>query len=177
MNIHYGTVTLRAIEESDLPFCREMINSSYLEGCTVGTNLPVSEDEQRAWFQNHNRQNEIRLMIENKNGPIGMIMVTKIDWINRSGSGGIKLGDMKKLEKGNTQDAVTGLMKYLFEELNFHCIYASVLEDNLLSRRILIDHGFTEEGVLRGRVFKRGAYRNLISYSMLSEEYMERIQR
>ena len=42
------------------------------------------------------------------------------------------------------------------------------------SRKLCKKIGFVEEGTLRQRVYKSGKYKNLISVSMLREEYTKR---
>lgn len=172
MNLKYGTVYLRAIEEEDLEFCREMMNHPGIEVSTVGKAFPVSKREQQNWYQNSTDRNNLRLMIcIPEGGAIGMISLTGIDWINRSAEIGIKFLNSGKRSTQNTADACECILKYSFDELNLHSLYAQVLEDNLLSRKLLLGYGFTQEGVLRERVYKRGAYRNLLVYSLLKSEY------
>ena len=172
MNLKYGTIILRAIEEADLEFCREMINHPGIEISTVGRAFPISAKEQMRWYQTSGDQNNLRLMIcLSEGGPIGMISLTGIDWINRSAEVGIKFLNSVKRSTQNTKDACECLMNYSFEELNLHSLYAQVLEDNLLSQKLLLNYGFTREGILRERVYKRGKYRNLFVYSLLKEEY------
>ena len=172
VNIKYRSIVLRAIEEKDLDFCRDMMNNADIEATTVGKRLPISELQQKNWFlENDNK--DIRLLIENQNGLIGMIMMTDIDWINRSMELGIKLVNTQNRTTENTLDICSGVLQYAFDELNMHCLYANVIEQNLFSRKLLIRYGFHEDGILRERVFKRGQYLNLCTYSLLSHEYCE----
>lgn len=172
MNLQYGTVVLRAIEETDLEFCREMINHPGIEISTVGKSFPVSAGQQLAWYQQNADKNNLRLLIDVSGvGPIGMISLTDIDWINRSAEAGIKFVNSKNRCTENTRDACQCILNYAFDELNLHCVYAKVLDDNLLSRKLLTGYGFTQEGILRERVYKRGAYRDLIVFSLLKSEY------
>lgn len=172
MNIIYKSIILRAIEKEDLEFCREMINSPGIEMSTVGKNLPISREQQMEWFQKGNKEDEIRFLIEVKEiGLIGMAMLTDIHWVNRSAEVGLKLTNKLERSTKNTFDLCECLLRYCFDELNLHSLYAYVLEDNILSRKLLTDFGFNEDGVLRQRVFKRGKYHNLFIYSLTEEEY------
>lgn len=172
MNIDYGTVLLRAIEESDMDFCREMINNPGIETSTVGKNFPVSSAQQIAWFRGQTDAHTLRWIIDVKQvGPIGMVSMTDIDWINRTAEVGVKLVHSKNRTAQNTEDTAKGLIQYAFDELNLNCLYAQVLDDNLLSRKLMRQLKFHEDGILRNRVFKRGCYHDLVQYSLLADEY------
>lgn len=172
MNIDYGTVLLRAIEEGDMDFCREMINNPGMETSTVGKHFPISSAQQIAWFQEQNTEHTLRWIIDVKQiGPIGMVSMTDIDWINRTAEVGIKMIHSKDRTAQNTDDTAKGLIQYAFDELNLHCLYAQVLDDNLLSRKLMRQLRFHEDGILRARVYKRGCYHDLVQYSLLAEEY------
>lgn len=172
MNLIHGTIVLRAIEETDLDFCREMMNHPGIEISTVGKAFPVSARQQLAWFQQNADPNNLRLMIDVPDqGPIGMVSLTNIDWISRSAEAGIKFINTNHRTTQNTMDTAQCILRYAFDELNLHCIYANVLEDNLLSRKLLLRFGFTEEGILRERIYKQGKYQNLVVYSLLKKEY------
>ena len=85
MLIDNGVVLLRAIEYDDLPFLQEMMNDPGIEIMTGGSCFPVSLDRQKRWFESYNQQEELRCMIQIKNGAaIGCIMLTNIDWKNRT---------------------------------------------------------------------------------------------
>ena len=68
MVIDNGTVILRAIEETDLPFLQEMMNDPGIEKMTGGSCFPVSYDRQKRWFESYDQQAELRLMIQIKGG-------------------------------------------------------------------------------------------------------------
>lgn len=174
MVIKYGCITLRAIEERDLDLLFYLINAPEIETCTVGWNFPVSYRAHRQWIEDYRcSSKDIRLMIELSNSKtIGMVMLEDIDWKNRTAEMGIKVGVSQDRMKGDTVDAVRGMLKYAFEELGLNCVRAVILEDNILSHNLCRRVGFTEEGVLRSRTYKRGKFLNLISYSMLKEEFV-----
>ena len=172
MNIDDGTVLLRAIEESDMDFCREMFNNPGIETSTVGKNFPVSAAQQMAWFREQKAEHTLRWVIDVKQtGPIGMVSMTEIDWINRTAEVGVKMVHSRSHTAQNTEDTAKGLIQYAFDELNLNCLYAQVLDDNLLSRKLMRHLRFHEDGILRARVYKRGRYHDLVQYSLLADEY------
>ena len=167
------TVILRAIELSDLSLLLGIINDPEIEKMVGGGSFPVSMDRQIKWFENYDQQSELRCIIQIKDGPaIGVIMLTNIDWRNRTGLTHIKVkAKPEDRRKNDTFDALMGFRNYCFNELNLNCIYSNILEYNLRSRTLAKKCGSVEEGVLRQRIFKDGKYHNLIVTSTLAEDF------
>ena len=177
MVIKYGCVTLRAIEERDADLLFYLINDPVIENCTVGWNFPISYIEHKRWMEQFkNSTKSIKFMIELENShTIGMIMLENLDWKNRTAEIGYKISAPSENRiKGDMTDAVSGMLKYAFNELGFNCISTVILENNMRSRNLCKRTGFTEEGVLRKRVYKDGTSKNLIVVSILKEEFVEK---
>lgn len=177
MNIKYGCVMLRAIEKKDMYILKELLNNPAIEFMTTGGCFPISDFSQEKWFENYDNQKELRCMIDIKdNITIGTIGLVDIDWRNRNAViyGKTLSRDLNNRIKGDYDDALSGIIKYAFDELNLNCIYGPAMEYNYLSRKCLEKHGFQREGILRQRVFKRGRYYNQIMYSLLKEDYVKR---
>lgn len=176
MVIKNGCVTLRAIEERDTDLLFYLINDSEIESCTVGWNFPISYLEHKQWMEGFkNSIKSIKLMIELENSKtIGMIMLENLDWKNRTAEIGYKISAPPGNRiKGDMTDAVRGMLKYAFNELGFNCINTVILENNMPSRNLCKRVGFVEEGILRKRVYKEGEFKNLISVSILKEEFLK----
>ena len=60
MNICGNKVILRALEPSDMPYLREMINDPEMERMVIGWSFPVSEKQQMDWY---NRVMRIRIFV------------------------------------------------------------------------------------------------------------------
>ncbi|MEG3066560.1 GNAT family protein [Acetomicrobium sp.] len=176
MIIENEDITLRAIEESDLELLREMINDPEIESMTGGYSYPVSTYQQRKWFESlANGSNDLRLIIDIKeHGAIGTVMLTDIDWKNRTTQSHWKIANRIDVRcKGYGTRAVKALIKYAFNELNMHCVYCKVIEYNIASQKIVEKIGFKREGILRERIYKNGNYHNVIVWSILKDEFNE----
>ena len=173
MYIDCLNVILRAVEEKDMELLHRMINAPEIECMTVGGCFPVSFDRQKRWFENYDQQKELRCMIEIKGGAtIGMIMLTDIDWRNRTGVLGQKvLARVEERVENDVYNAMMGFLNYAFNELDLQCVYGTVLEYNLLSRKLARKCGLKEEGVLRNRIYKNGKRHNLIANSIIKEDF------
>lgn len=85
MNLVGNKIVLRAIENEDLLFLKELMNDPENEKCVVGWSLPVSQKEQEEWFSKLKSENNIiRFTIEFENQFAGTCILSNIDWKNRN---------------------------------------------------------------------------------------------
>lgn len=176
MNYVYQDITLRAIEESDLEIIREMMNDPEIENMTGGYSFPISGYQQKKWFENlSNSDKELRTIIETKeHGAIGLVMLTDIDWKNRTAQSHSKIATSKNSRgKGYGTKASKALVKYAFEELNLNLIYSQILSYNLASQRTREKCGFKKDGILRNRVYKNGTYHDVVVWSIQNGELID----
>lgn len=174
MIIKYGCVKLRAVEEKDFELLLNLINAPEIENMTGGWHYPVSCMAQKCWMENFENSDQcIKLMIELINSKtIGMISLENINWKDRAAAVSYKIcAALEDRIKGDTLDALKGMIGYAFNEMGMNCIYAEILEENYFSRNLCKRAGFIEEGIMRKRVYKNGKYRNFVSVSILKEEF------
>lgn len=171
MNIRGKRVLLRAVEERDNPLLLHMINDGDMEAVLGGWSFPVSESQQKKWFEGLDyRTDVLRCMVEAEGEAIGTAVLTDIDTKNGTAEVHIKLGEKACRGKGLGTEAVSLLTEYAFKELRLNCIWALVLEENTASRKMFDKCGFQEEGLLKERIYKNGAYKNLVSFSKCRQE-------
>lgn len=164
-------IVLRAIEEKDGTLLKEMINDPELEYMVLGWSLPVSERRQREWINNLS-SNDMKFIIEVNETAIGMASVTSVDYKNSLASVNIKIKSNSDKGKGHGTRTINLLINYCFNELNLNCLTASILEYNTASQKLFEKCGFIKEGTLRSRIFKRGCYHNVYTYSLLRDEFL-----
>lgn len=174
MNIYGEHIVLRAITEEDAQLLLQMINDPDTERMLGGTSFPVSLSAQQSWIQRQSSNNDVlRCIIAERSREevgLGTVILTDIDQKNGSAQVHIKLGVVNCRGKGYGTDALNTIVKYAFEEMRLHCIYADVLEYNTASQKLFEKCGFHKDGVLRGRIFKGGNYINVVTYSCLEED-------
>lgn len=73
--------------------------------------------------------------------------------------------------KGLTTEAVKLMLKFAFEKLKLHRIYANLFEKNIASRRVLEKCGFKLEGVARECRYRYGKWHNELKLGILKQEY------
>ena len=174
MNIYGERIVLRAITEEDAQLLLQMMNDPDTERMLGGASFPVSLSAQRSWSQRQIGNNEVlRCIIAERSREdvgLGTVILTDIDQKNGSAQVHIKLGVENCRGKGYGTDALRTIVKYAFEQMRLHCIYANVLEYNTASQKLFEKCGFHKDGLLRGRIFKGGNYINMVTYSCLEED-------
>jgi RimJ/RimL family protein N-acetyltransferase len=174
MNILKEEIILRAIEQDDMQLLKELINDPEVEKMVVGWSFPVSTNQQNNWISSlSNDRYNVRFIIEiNGVGTVGVVSLTKIDYKNGTATINIKLKREDKIRnKGIGYKAIAMLIDYAFNQLNLNCLIANILNYNTASQKLFEKSGFVLEGTLRKRVFKNGAYQDLLSYSLLRSDY------
>jgi RimJ/RimL family protein N-acetyltransferase len=171
MNIKGKNILLRAIEPKDNSMLMKIINDDETEYLLGGWSFPVSQKNQEDWTNNLKINNNIlRCTIDVQGIAIGVVMLTDIDYKNGNAEVHIKLSvDSNARGKGYGTEALLTIIRYAFDELRLKCIYARVSNHNEASKRLFTKCGFKEEGVLRSRLFKRGEYIDVISFSYINE--------
>lgn len=175
MELYYGCVKLRAIEEGDAELLKLLINLPEVEQYTVGSYPPVSSWQQEQWIKsNPSTRESARWMVELKNGTtLGMVILKNVDWINRSGTIGYKRNPNERARmKGDMRDAVYATLIYAFDELNLHRVELGILAYNAPSIKLAEDMGFVKEGVQRSKIFKAGAWHDEWIFGLLRDEFV-----
>lgn len=72
--------------------------------------------------------------------------------------------------KGITPEALTMLVRWLFDSKPCNRLQLTIDTENKASRRVAEKCGFTHEGTLRSVMFHRGQHRDMEMYSLLRDE-------
>jgi diamine N-acetyltransferase len=168
-------IQLRELDRQDLPTLNVWRNDpSVIEH--LGSNfLYINLEIDAKWYDNYlnNRQTNVRLAIMDtiENAFIGTVQLTNMHPINRHAEFSIMIGDKNYWSKGVGYIAATTILKHGFKDLNLHRIYLTVLTDNERAIGLYEKIGFKKEGILRGCIFKDGTFKDMLSMSILKEDY------
>lgn len=173
MNLIGEKVILRALEEEDMEYLRNLVNDPVLESQVVGKSFPVSKLMQKEWYKLQNESTtNLKLAVEYNGTIIGQVSLEGIDWKNRSAYHGIKLGKESQGKKLG-YDVLNTIMRYAFDELQLNRIETGILETNERSIRFYLNSGWKKEGVLREYIYKNGRYLDCLSVAILKRDYDE----
>jgi len=133
-------------------------------------NIPTSEDENNEWFRNcFKNNNQIHMVINVNETPIGIVALRHIDWVSRVGELMIFIGDETNRGNGLGTKALKMFIKYCFEQLNMHKIFLTMGEDNVIAGRLYAKLGFIEEGLFRDAFYQDGKYINVVKMGLKRE--------
>ena len=169
-------IYLRALEPDDYKISVRWRNDEEIQNMVGGHKYFVSAERERQWVNaaiNSNDKLVLAICLLENDKYIGNVMLQDIDWINRSASVPILIGDKAEWNKGYATEARMLMLKFAFEERNLERICDYVLEDNVSSIKMHEKCGYKVEGILRNSVYKNGRYYNQILMSVLRNEFFK----
>ena len=101
---------------------------------------------------------------------IGQIAIFLVNNVNHFCEIEYALGS-KFHRKGFATEAVKAILKFSFNEVNFHKVQVCHKEGNIASQGVIKKCNFTYEGTLRDFFYVDGKYIDRLYYSLLKEEY------
>lgn len=167
-------VRLRPFEERDLDHIMEWVNDAEVTRSLLVGRYPMTRTMEKAWLDERLKGSttEVSLVIETLAGDyLGGIGYFHILQLERHAELGLVIGRKAEWGKGFAREAMSLFVDYGFEQLNFNLIYLTVLPQNPRAQKIYSGLGFKEEGRLRQRMYRDGVYSDLISMSILREEW------
>ncbi|MFB6131740.1 MAG: GNAT family N-acetyltransferase [Salinigranum sp.] len=165
-------VTLRTIEEEDLPFVRDGVNHPAVRR-PIGQKLPTNLAQETREFEARNADGEgLRLLITHQDVRVGIIQLAPIDTENGTARVTYWI-DPSHRRQGYARDALDAIAGYAFDELRVHKLTARVFAFNEASIELLRGAGFTEEGVHREESFVDGRYVDAHWLGLLEREWRE----
>ena len=176
MNILSQNLTLRAIEERDLPDLQRWSNDPSIQAMLGGWHFPIAEQDQRKWFESLSfNSRDQRFVIElNGQGLVGTANLVSIDWQNRNAFHGMLIGESRWRGKGLAQEAVRAIMRYAFQELGLHRLESDIIEYNASSLKLYLDRcGWRHEGVRKEWYFRQGRRWDKILIGITAADYQE----
>ncbi|GHU65054.1 N-acetyltransferase [Clostridia bacterium] len=168
-------VRLRAYSQQDIENVLSQVNDyDSVRMSASGIIFPATYDDEARWIgqQTSMGHGEYQFAVETLDGQyVGGIGIHKVDWKNRVGQCGILIGSAKLRGHGYGSDAVRTLCRIAYNEMNLNKLSLTVMADNEAAIRCYSVCGFKTEGVLRGEVWREGAYHDLIAMGQLRDEW------
>jgi RimJ/RimL family protein N-acetyltransferase len=164
-------VLFRPVEEGDLELLVRWRNDPQNSRFVFSPFL-INPGGQKKWYEALlANPNKVMFMVDNLEGKtVGMIGLDHIDWRNQECEGGPIVFDPGERSYGYAEEAIGMLIKYAFEELNMHRMYAFCYPYNRIIE-LMKWFGFKEEGVLRQAVFSEGKFQDKVILGLLREEW------
>ncbi|CAL2101131.1 GNAT family N-acetyltransferase [Tenacibaculum sp. 190130A14a] len=173
MNTLEGQHTiLRAIEPEDLQFLFEIENNEEFWEVSH-TQAPFSKFLLRQYLENAHldiyEAKQLRLVIENESGQsVGMIDLFDFNPQHKRAGIGILIHPSFQ-KQGFASDALQCLIKYCFNHLNLHQLYANITAINLNSLELFKKHGFQQVGIKKDWIFSNKTFKDEILFQLINE--------
>lgn len=166
---------LTSIRESDLSSLEEWFNDvGFLRHYDIMPAAPKSKkqlDELMRYYED-SPERCIYAVRENKADKIiGIAGFDDIIWPSNVATVFIGIGNSAFRGKGYGREALSLLIEFGFNELNFHRIQLNVISYNLNAIRLYESLGFVKEGICRELVYRDGKRFDLYQYGLLKSEW------
>src|SRR5205085_6575097 len=141
---------------------------------TLKSRYPIAFQNEAEWLDRamNPNPNERHFAIERKDDRthVGNASIHDVDWISRTGSFGLFIGEPAAWNRGFGSDAILTLVRFAFDEMNLVKLRINVFDYNERAKHILTELGFVQEGRLVRDFYREGAYHDLVIYSMFREK-------
>ena len=167
-NIYLSPISLDDVEEYT-----HMVNNNIVSvglGSAVYASIYCADRELDVLKNLKTSHNFAVRLIENDE-LLGNIGFNDIDFVNKSGTLGIMLGNEKYYGKGYGKEALMLLLDYGFSFLNLRNIVLYVFEYNEIAYNLYKKVGFKEVGRIRKRQELMGKFYDSIVMDILNEEF------
>lgn len=163
-------VTLRTIEEDDLPFLRDTIDDPVVRR-HLPNRPPINLAQEREFYEGVICDDEhVNLLICAGGERAGTIGLHPADAVSGSGELGLFLAQ-DHWGQGIGTEAARLMTDYAFAERRFHRVAARVLDGNRASERIWEKLGYRHEATLREADFNGGEYVDVHWFAVLEDEW------
>jgi ribosomal-protein-alanine N-acetyltransferase len=130
------------------------------------------ESKYRKGYASYNRSFRLFLLTDKETGAIiGRCGLHNWNTDHRRAEIGYVMEDERFKQKGLMGEAVKAVIDYGFRDLNLHRIEALVADYNVPSLKLLEQHAFVREGILRKHYYADGVFEDSLVFSILREEY------
>jgi RimJ/RimL family protein N-acetyltransferase len=162
---------LRPWVESDIPELVPLIGAREVAATTLRIPHPYREEHARQFLQNAKQDEQLLSIRLRSDGQLCGGVGLHPNPGHQHGELGYWLG-VPFWGKGYATEAAGAIVRYGFEQLELHRIFASHFEGNVASRRVLEKLSMRPEGCLRQHILKWGKFLDLQLYAILRQEFI-----
>lgn len=141
-------------------------------------NLPLTRLDERAFFERPTSSppsDVVWAIHDEDDRHIGGTGLHRIDWLHRSATSGIVIGEKGAWGRGYGAEVMRVRTRWAFEELGLRRIESSCFAENVASATCLERAGYTRIGVARSAYWRGGQWHDAILWDILDEDW--RVQR
>jgi RimJ/RimL family protein N-acetyltransferase len=169
-------IDLRPIEPDDEPQLRHWINDPKV-WATLNHRGPINQVRQREWIDNHgknSRDYQFGIVVRENGALIGTTGLHGVNPVSHSATFGLMIGDTDYHNRGFGTETAQLVLRFAFEELNLNRVQLDVFDFNERAIRVYEKAGYIREGRRRQAFYRHGEYRDVLIYSVLRAEWVQR---
>ncbi|WP_054028335.1 GNAT family N-acetyltransferase [Bacillus sp. FJAT-28004] len=168
------SILLRPARESDIEAYFAFIQDTEMNLLT-GSQKAFTRDQIVAWISKISVRDEERfdsiIILKETDELLGEVVLNEIDATNRSANIRIGIQGAQHRGKGYGTEAMILMLRYGFEKLNLHRIHLGVYAFNPRAIHVYEKIGFQREGIERDALYMDGKFHDLITMSILEDEF------
>ncbi|MCD4741193.1 MAG: GNAT family N-acetyltransferase [Desulfobacteraceae bacterium] len=167
-------ISLRPFKMEDAQFILELKKDFNANKSFAGSPFPSDIESEKEWISNMYppgiRETVHFAIEENKSNKfIGYIVARRINYINSNAEIGTILIKEERGKKYFKEISVL-FYSYLFNELNLHKVYSSVITSNTISLEAHKKIGFTIDGERKEHIWQDGQYKDVYLISLFASD-------
>ncbi len=166
-------IYFRPLEVADEPLLRRWINDPRIWATTAHRG-PLNACREREWIESLGKSQTdyvFGIVAKGSDQLIGTTGLHRIDYVTRSATFGLMIGDVDCHNRGFGTEATRLALRYAFRELNLNRVQLSVYADNWRAVRVYQKAGFVHEGCLRQALYRHGQFVDEYRFAILREEW------
>lgn len=167
-------IYLRALELDDYKTSIQWRKDDEIWDMVGGAKYFVSSEYEKKWVADTIFSKDkivLAICLKEDDKYIGNVILESIDWINRSASSAILIGEKKYWGQGYASEAYMQMLNFAFMDRGLNRIFAYVLKSNIGSLKMHEKCGYKQEGVLRDSVYKKGEFHDQILLAVIKADF------
>jgi RimJ/RimL family protein N-acetyltransferase len=165
-------VILRAFERDDAERCYRWMNDPNIVR-TLKSRYPIAFQNEIDWLERaisvSDEERHFAIERRDDRSHIGNASIHDIDWVSRTASFGLFVGEPSAWNRGFGSDAIGTLVRFAFDEMNLRKLRINIFDYNERAKHVLETHGFVQEGRLRQEFYREGTYHDIVILSVFRD--------
>lgn len=163
---------LRPVSESEVALMRSWRNAPSVRNKMYTRHEISVEEHEKWWTQAKKRDDQLYLMYESQECPLGIVAFSGIDNVSKNSSWAFYSSPEAPRGTGSKMEFLA--LDYAFQELGLHKLYCEVLSHNEKVIKLHKKFGFQVEGVFRGQHRMGEGYVDVYRLGIFEEEWYEK---
>lgn len=131
----------------------------------------VTLDAERKYLQENASEYGFVIVTLDENKMIGTVALERVDYVHKTATLGIFIGESEYLNKGYGKEAINLILDYGFNYINLHSINLNVYSFNNRAINCYKKCGFKQAGIIRQNKYLNGKYYDTICMDILKSEF------